>query len=63
MLNKKPTKGVYQSPLSKLFKRQQVKVKAKKNMASLLLTYAENDHQRIAHLLKNWLDEDISRTL
>jgi hypothetical protein len=49
--------GVYQSPLSKLFARQQPKVKAKKGMASLLLTYAENDSERIARLLTKWMNE------
>jgi hypothetical protein len=49
--------GVYQSPLGKLFARQQPKVKAKKGMANLLLTYAENDSKRIAHLLQRWMDE------
>ena len=49
--------GIYQSPLSKLFARQQPKVKAKKGMANLLLIYAENDSKRIAHLLKTWMDE------
>ncbi|WP_164483519.1 hypothetical protein [Paraglaciecola hydrolytica] len=48
--------GIYQSPLSKLFARQQVKVKAKKRMAALLLTYAEQDHQRIAQLIKHWIE-------
>jgi hypothetical protein len=51
--------GVYQSPLSKLFARQQPKVKAKKGMANLLLAYAENDSKRIAHLLQRWMDEDV----
>lgn len=49
--------GVYKSPLNKLFARQQPKVKAKKGMANLLLTYAENDSERIAHLLSVWMDE------
>lgn len=49
--------GVYQSPLSKLFARQQPKVKAKKGMSNLLLTYAENDSKRIAKLLSVWMDE------
>jgi hypothetical protein len=49
--------GVYQSPLGKLFARQQPKVKAKKGMSNLLLTYAENDSKRIADLLKKWIDE------
>lgn len=49
--------GIYQSPLSKLFARQQPKVKAKKGMANLLLTYAENDNKRIAQLLSVWIDE------
>jgi len=49
--------GVYQSPLGKLFARKQPKVKAKKGMANLLMTYAENDNKRIAHLLKKWIDE------
>ena len=49
--------GVYQSPLGKLFARQQPKVKAKKGMANLLKTYAENDHKRIAHLLNKWIEE------
>ena len=53
--NAKP--GVYRSPLGKLFARQQPKVKAKKGMAKLLLTYAENDNKRIAHLLSVWMDE------
>ena len=48
--------GVYQSPLTKLFKRQQVKVKAKDRVARLLLTYAENDHKRIALLIQRWLE-------
>lgn len=50
--------GVYQSPLGKLFARQQPKVRAKKGMANLLLAYAENDSKRIAHLLQSWMDED-----
>lgn len=49
--------GVYQSPLSKLFARQQSKVKAKKRMANLLQTYAENDNKRIAKLLSSWINE------
>jgi hypothetical protein len=49
--------SVYQSPLSKLFARQQPKVKAKKGMSNLLLTYAESDSKRIAHLLSVWIDE------
>lgn len=32
--------GVYQSPLSKLFARQQPKLRAKRGMLKLLLTYA-----------------------
>ena len=48
--------GVYQSPLGKLFARQKVKVKAKKNMTELLLTYAEHDHQRIAQLIQHWIE-------
>lgn len=48
--------GGYQSPLSKLFARQQPKVKAKKAMANLLLTYAEHDNKRIAELLSRWID-------
>ena len=50
--------GVYQSPLHKLFKRQQPKVKAKARMAKLLLEYAEQDHERIARLIQQWLDEE-----
>lgn len=46
---------VYQSPLSKLYAKQQPKVKAKKTMRNLLMTFAENDHQRIAKLIKSWL--------
>ncbi|MEP1447384.1 MAG: hypothetical protein ABJK37_14870 [Paraglaciecola sp.] len=49
--------GVYQSPLTKLFARQQPKVKAKKGMANLLLTYAEHDNKRIAALLSRWIDD------
>jgi len=52
-----PKSGVYRSPLSKLFARQQSKVRAKKRMSNLLLTYAENDSKRIADLLKRWMDE------
>ena len=48
--------GVYQSPLHKMFKRQQPKVKAKPRMAQLLLTYAEQDHQRIAQLIQHWME-------
>ncbi|MFT2091561.1 hypothetical protein [Paraglaciecola sp. 2405UD69-4] len=50
-------KGVYQSPLSKLYSRQQPKVKAKKGMARLLLVYAENDPKRIAALIQKWMKE------
>lgn len=49
--------GVYHSPLSKLFARQQPKVKAKRGMAKLLLTYAENDNKRIADLISTWMNE------
>lgn len=52
----KGNSGVYQSPLSKLFARQQVKLKVKKPMANLLLTYAEHDHQRIARLIQDWIE-------
>ena len=51
------TSDVYQSPLSKLYKRQQPKVHAKKGMAMLLLTYAEGDTKRIAHLVQKWMEE------
>lgn len=54
----KSNTGVYQSPLAKLFVRQQPKVRAKKRMAALLLAYAEQDHQRIAMLIKEWLRAD-----
>ena len=57
MVNKSK-RGVYQSPLTKLFTRQQPKVKAKKSMASLLMTYAEGDSKRVASLIKTWLDAD-----
>ena len=50
--------GIYQSPLSKLFARQQPNVKAKKGMANLLLMYAENDSERIALLVKKWMEEE-----
>ena len=53
----KAKSGVYQSPLNKLFARQQPKVKAKKNMTDLLLVYAENDSERIARLLTKWMNE------
>jgi hypothetical protein len=46
--------GVYQSPLNRLFIRQQPKVKAKKGMANLLLAYAENDSKRIGMGQKGW---------
>ena len=52
-----PKSGIYQSPLSKLFTRQQPKVKAKLGMSKLLLTYAENDSKRIAHLMNKWMNE------
>lgn len=52
--------GVYQSPLGKLFARQQPKVKAKPGMSKLLLTYAENDSKRIAHLINKWMNETLS---
>ena len=53
----KAKSGVYQSPLGKLFARKQPIVKAKKGMANLLLTYAENDYKRIAHLIDKWMNE------
>ncbi|MDP5032344.1 MAG: hypothetical protein NWQ54_20195 [Paraglaciecola sp.] len=54
----KSNNGVYQSPLNKLFVRQQPKVRAKKRMAALLLAYAGHDHKRIAALIKDWLQAD-----
>tara|TARA_R110000868_G_scaffold344645_1_gene605733 strand:- start:157 stop:291 length:135 start_codon:yes stop_codon:yes gene_type:complete len=41
-----------------LFARQQPKVRAKKAMAALLLVYAEQDHRRIAMLIKDWLKDN-----
>lgn len=58
MQAKKTETGVYQSPLSRLFKRQQPKVRAKKRMAALLLAYAEQDHRRIALLIQTWLNAE-----
>jgi hypothetical protein len=52
-----PKSGVYQSPLGKLFARQQPKIKAKRAMTQLLLTYAENDSKRIALLINKWMNE------
>ena len=52
-----PKSDVCQSPLGKLFARQQPKVKAKPSMAKLFLIYAENDNKRIAHLINKWLNE------
>jgi hypothetical protein len=49
--------GEIKSPLDKLFARQQPKVKAKRGMSKLLLTYAENDIKRIAHLINKWMSE------
>ena len=57
MVNKTKS-GVYQSPLQKLFSRQQIKVKAKKGMSRLLMTYAEDDPQRIARVIQTWLEGD-----
>lgn len=54
-MEKKAKPDVYQSPLGKLFARQQPKVRARKGMANLLLTYAENDSKRIAHLIDKWM--------
>ncbi|MEP0177373.1 MAG: hypothetical protein ABJH28_18645 [Paraglaciecola sp.] len=56
-VKKSAKKGVYQSPLSKLYAKQQPKVKAKKGMARLLLIYAENDPKRIAALIQKWMKE------
>ena len=52
-----PKSDIYQSPLGRLFARKQPKVKAKRGMAKLLLTYAENDSKRIAHLINKWMNE------
>jgi hypothetical protein len=52
-----PKSDIYRSPLGKLFDRQQPKVKAMRGMANLLLTYAENDSKRIAHLIDKWMNE------
>ncbi|WP_158970804.1 hypothetical protein [Paraglaciecola sp. L3A3] len=57
MVNKAQNKsGIYQSPLQKLFTRQQPKVKAKKGMARLLMTYAEGDSERVARVIQAWLE-------
>lgn len=53
----KPKSDVYQSPLTKLYAKQQKKVKPKKGMRNLLMAYAENDYQRIAKLLQYWLQQ------
>jgi flagellar biosynthesis/type III secretory pathway M-ring protein FliF/YscJ len=52
---KAKSSAYYQSPLTKLFARQQPKVKAKKRVSALLLNFAENDHKRIAELIKQWM--------
>ncbi|MDU0354561.1 hypothetical protein RS130_12010 [Paraglaciecola aquimarina] len=59
MINKSNKQtGVYQSPLSKLFLRQQPKVRAKKGMANLLMAYADDDVQKIAQVIRAWLEAD-----
>jgi hypothetical protein len=56
--NKVKPSAYYQSPLTKLFARQQPKVKAKKRVSALLLNFAEHDHKRIAELIKEWMQVD-----
>lgn len=45
-----------QSPLGKLMTKGQQKVGYKRNKANLLMSLSEDDHQRIAQLIKKWLD-------
>ncbi|NCP63977.1 MAG: hypothetical protein GW763_04630 [Paraglaciecola sp.] len=58
MAEKAKPRAYYQSPLTKLFARQQPKVKAKKRVSALLLNFAENDHKRIAELIKKWMQAE-----
>jgi hypothetical protein len=51
------TPGNAHSPLNKLFARQQPKMKVNKRRTKLLLVFSEQDHKRIAALIKKWLDE------
>lgn len=48
-------------PLHNLFARQQPKVAAKKKVGKLLTSMAEEDHKRIALLIKKWLEQDEAR--
>ena len=46
------------SPLSKLFSRQQPKVKHSERKAALIKVHANDDLDLFVELIKKWLDED-----
>lgn len=56
-----PSAKAGKSPLSRLFAKQQKRVKAKTNVANVLTTFAAEDHKRIAILIKAWLEKDEKR--
>lgn len=46
------------SVFQRLFRKQKSKVSTNKNVSNVLKTFAEDDYQRIASLIKAWLDKD-----
>ncbi len=46
------------SPLHRLFVRQQPKVKATPRKAALLKTFANDNNAMLAKLIQKWLEED-----
>lgn len=53
-----PSANQKTSPLTKLFKKKQPKLKATAKKAAFLKQFAEEDHKRIAKLIQAWLEQD-----
>ncbi|QGX61736.1 hypothetical protein [Alteromonas mediterranea] len=46
------------SPFSRIMQKGQQKARYKERNGKFLMSMSEDDHTRIAHLIKRWLEED-----
>ncbi|WJG11085.1 hypothetical protein [Aliiglaciecola sp. LCG003] len=49
------------TPLSRLFNRQQPKVKQSARKAALIKTFADDDLALFVSLIKKWLEQDLQK--
>lgn len=57
-VNNSAPKSTNNSPLHRLFVRQQRKLRCSLRTTKLLKTFAQNDNQHIAQLIKQWLNDE-----